>query len=217
MHSISKANVRRQNWGFITFDWLRFEKIVRHPLDISRNYRFCVLDRLRQVLQDHTAWQIRKSLFEGSSLMSRTATNIHKEGLFRRPAFGFLFKRINTKAFGLGPPLCFHKEIEASTSRWIAMNEVKCDQVGFVAPLENAVCETGRVLVAGLRQIARHFLKCWVASVIVELDPGLYLGFCEVECVFIWSIRVFANFVDHSQCRQVSQKTIYTNIRILAA
>ena len=148
--------------------------------------------------------------------MSRTATNIHKERLFRRPAFGFLFKRVKAKAFGLGPPLCFHKEIEASTCRWIAMNEVECDLVGFVAPLENAVCETGRVLIACLRKIARHFLKCWVASVKVELDSGLYLGFCEIGCVFIWSIRVFANFFYRSQCRQISQKTIYTNIRIPA-
>ena len=97
------------------------------------------------------------------------------------------------------------------------MNEVKCDQVGLVGPLENAVCETGRVLVAGLRKIARHFLECRVASVKVELDSGLYLGFCEIERVFTWSIRVFANFVDHSQCRQIPQKTIYTNIRIPAA
>ena len=83
------------------------------------------------------------------------------------------------------------------------MNEVKCDLVGFVAPLKDAVCETGRALVAGLRKIARDFLKSWVASVKVDLDSGLNLGFCEIECVFIWGIRVFANFVDRSQCRQI--------------
>ena len=187
---------------------------MRDPLHISRKDGLGVLERLRQVLDNDTTGQIRVLLDESRSLMSGPATDIHKVWFVRRPALGFLFKGIEAEAFVLAPPLRFHEEVEAGAPRRIAMDEVERHQVGFVAPLENAVGETGGVLVAGRGQVGGHFLIARVAVLKVELETGLDFGFGEVERVVVRGVKVLADFGDDSQCRQISHKTLYTGYQI---
>ena len=195
--------------AFFTLEGKRVEKKVRQALDVRGDDRFGVLDRFRQVLQNDPAGQVREALFKGRGLMARTAADVDEEGAFRGPALAFVIKGVEAEAFGLGAPLRLHEEVEAGAAGGVGVDEVEGDEVGLVGPLEDAVGAVGGVPVAGPGQVAGHFLKGRVAGLEVELDPGLDLGFGEVERVLIGGIGVFADFVDHAQCRQISQETIY--------
>ena len=77
---ISHERQNRAQRRCYTFDRLWSPKIIGHWLDArSRN---SLLDNVRGVLKNYTAWNIWKSFFERDTLVSRPSSDVDEEGSF---------------------------------------------------------------------------------------------------------------------------------------
>lgn len=76
-----------------TFDGLRLEEILYHDLNLVVMYSMG--QRLRDVLQYHSALQVRKAFPQGNALMAQTSAHVDEEGLLWARASSHLLHRVH--------------------------------------------------------------------------------------------------------------------------